>query len=69
RVEAAVLVNGQVTGTWRYRRKKHTIDLTIGMFRRPAAWAADELANEAHRIANHFDLQLGDVAITTEDSP
>ena len=68
RVEAAVLVNRQIAGTWRYKRKTHAIDLTIGMFWPPSAWAVDQLDNEARRIANHFDLQLGEVTITTEDS-
>lgn len=69
RVEAVVLVNGQIAGTWRYKRKTHAIDLTIAMFRTPSAWAVGQLDTETRRIANHFDLQLGEVAITTEETP
>lgn len=68
RVEAVVLVDGQIAGTWRYRRKTHAIDVTIGMFRAPSAWTGDQLDNEARRVANHFDLEVGEIAVTSEET-
>lgn len=68
RVEAVVLADGRITGTWRYKRKRRTIDLTITTFAPPPAWLRQALRSEAERVGVHFRLEPGNVTVTTKES-
>jgi hypothetical protein len=67
RVEAVVLFDHEIVGTWRYRRGRRDVDLAISLFLdRTADTSAIE--DEARGVAGHFGVDLGDITITREES-
>ncbi len=69
RVEAVVLCDGRIRGTWRYRRHHRVIDLKIALFDPPREWLVSALDEEVRRIGVYFGLEPRHITITTEDSP
>ncbi|HUG13919.1 MAG TPA: winged helix DNA-binding domain-containing protein [Thermomicrobiales bacterium] len=54
-----LLVNGRMVGVWKHARKGRRLLVEIDPFDRLPAWAREQLAAEAERLAELFDCSLG----------
>ncbi|GAB3353553.1 hypothetical protein GCM10027452_21810 [Micromonospora halotolerans] len=57
----AVLVDGQLVGTWRPRKSGRTVKLTVQPWQKLPATTRDTIVEEAERLAAHRTVSLAGV--------
>jgi hypothetical protein len=55
-IEATLLVGGRVAGTWRYKRRANTLDVTLAPFGRLTKAVRRAIERQASGMAHFFGL-------------